>query len=319
MAPADSPLSSAAHLFAGPAFVASVLNWGLFGMLCLQIYSFSISFPNERRWIKLFVYTLLVLELSQTVFSTIWAWDVLVGGWGDPTALQHISWSSITIPVTEGLVSIIVQTFFAWRIFMLRRKSWVFGCVGVLIILVAFMQGLSAIVNGIRFAFSLSVTALEGYRIGVSIWLSGSLVCDFLIAASMVTILLQAKVNSAFRQTDTLITKLIVHTVETGVITVVTAIVDLSLYLKFPNNYLHIVPALILGKMYSNIALANLNGRTRHRAWGDQTSGNAAQLREIESRHFSMPRVDKTIVTIQTSITEERDGDSMKDSPKSEV
>ncbi len=54
--------------------------------------------------------------------------------------------------------------------------------------------------------------------------------------------LLQAKSNSAFRQTDTLITKLIVHTVETGVITVVTATIDLSLYLKFPNNYLHIVP-----------------------------------------------------------------------------
>ena len=174
----------------------------------------------------------------------------------------------------------------------------------------------------------------------------------FLLVAHWMLItrqLLQAKRNSAFKQTDTLITKLIVHTVETGVITVVTATIDLSLYLKYPNNYLHIVPyvssrdsmALSLTRIhtfqgtysrknvsrsafylmaalfisdcdrYSNIALANLNGRTRHRAWGDHTSGNAAQLREIDSRHFSMPRVDKTIVNIQTSITEERDEDSV--------
>ena len=52
--------------------------------------------------------------------------------------------------------------------------------------------------------------------------------------------LLQANSNSAFRQTDTLITKPIVHTVETGVITVVTATIDLSLYLRYPNSYLHI-------------------------------------------------------------------------------
>jgi len=312
-------LGTIAHLFAGPAFIASMLNWGLFGVLCLQIYSFSISFPNERHGIRAFVFTILVIELCQTVFSTIWAWDVLVKGWGDPASLQHISWSSITIPVTEGLVSITVQTFFAWRIYVLRRNGWAFQLAAALIVIVALMQGLSAVVNGIRFGFSLSVGALKGYKIGVSIWLAGSLACDFLIAASMVTILLQAKSNSAFKKTETLITKLIVHTVETGVVTVVTATVDLSLYLKYPNNFLHIVPALILGKLYSNIALANLNGRTRHRAWGDQTVASATQLREMETHHYTIPRVDKTIVTIQTSITEERDTDSYKSPSSPEV
>ncbi|KAM6496593.1 hypothetical protein JOM56_007066 [Amanita muscaria] len=170
-----SAAGTIAPLFAGPAFVASILNWGLLGVLCLQIYAFSTSFPNERLGIRIFVYTLLVLELCQTIFSTIWAWDVLVGGWGDPQAIAHISWSAITIPVTEGIVSIIVQTFFAWRIFVLRRRNWLFGGVAVLIVLIAFMQGLSAVVNGIRFALSLSVPELNGYRIGVSVCVA---LCD---------------------------------------------------------------------------------------------------------------------------------------------
>ena len=54
--------------------------------------------------------------------------------------------------------------------------------------------------------------------------------------------LLQHKSSSPFKKTETLITKLIVHTVETGIVTVITATVDLALYLSFPNMFLHIVP-----------------------------------------------------------------------------
>jgi len=296
--------------FTGPAFIGSILNWGLLGTLCLQIYSFSISFPRERFGIKCFVYSLLFLELIQTVLSTHWAWSVLVSGWGLVSAVETLNWSSITIPISAGIVSIIVQSFFAWRVFMLRRRSWVFTFAAVLIVMVALMQGLSAIVNGIRFYFYASVLDVKGFSAGVVVWLAGSLACDFLIAASMVTILLQAKSNSPFKKTETLITKLIVHTVETGVVTVITAIVDLALYLKYPDYFLHIVPAVILGKLYSNIALANLNGRTRHRVWGDQsaltTSFVGAESHHLSQRVDADPRT-KTIVQISTSITEERD------------
>ncbi|KAF8704394.1 hypothetical protein AX14_014031 [Amanita brunnescens Koide BX004] len=296
--------------YTGPAFIGSILNWGLLGTLMLQIYSFSISFPNERLGIKCFVYLLLFLELIQTVLSTHWAWYILVSGWGIPSTVEALNWSAITIPIMAGLVSIIVQSFFAWRVFMLRRRSWIFTCSAILILLVALMQGLSAIVNGVRFYFYQSITDVRGFSTGVIIWLSGSLASDFLIAASMVTILLQHKSNSPFKKTETLITKLIVHTVETGVVTVITATIDLALYLSFPNTFLHIVPAVILGKLYSNIALANLNGRTRHRVWGDHSALTTSFVGG-ETHHLSQ-RVDadgrtKTIVQISTSITEERD------------
>ncbi len=61
---------------------------------------------------------------------------------------------------------------------------------------------------------------------------------------------------------------------------------------------------------YSNIALANLNGRTRHRVWGDQsaltTSFVGAESHHLSHRVDADPRT-KTIVQISTSVTEERD------------
>jgi hypothetical protein len=56
--------------------------------------------------------------------------------------------------------------------------------------------------------------------------------------------------------------------------------------------------------------LANLNGRTRHRVWGDQsaltTSFVGAESHHLSHRVDTDPRT-KTIVQISTSVTEERD------------
>jgi len=137
-------------------------------------------------------------------------------------------------------------------------------CISTVIVLVALMQSLSAIIVAIRFAIaSADVAVIPDFTAGVEVWLIGSFVCDILIAGTMITIFTLARRESQRPQTETLLTILIVNTVETGAITVVTAGVDLTLFLLFQENFLHQVPAFILGKLYSNVVLAILNSRQR--------------------------------------------------------
>ena len=49
------------------------------------------------------VYTLLVLDLLQTAFTTNYVHGVLVAGWGNPAPLVEFSWSGTTIPIMTGL------------------------------------------------------------------------------------------------------------------------------------------------------------------------------------------------------------------------
>ena len=54
--------------------------------------------------------------------------------------------------------------------------------------------------------------------------------------------LIQARLLSSFRATETMITKLIIIAVETGTVTAVAATIDVVLFLKMKDNFVHEVP-----------------------------------------------------------------------------
>ncbi|KAJ7610621.1 hypothetical protein DFH06DRAFT_1374281 [Mycena polygramma] len=239
------------QLLAGPIFFGTQFSWGLLGLLSLQVYFFYIFFPKESFGTKALVYTLFSLDLIQTGFATHFAYEVLVGRWGDPAVFVSFPWTSCTIAVMAGLVSAIVQIFFAWRINTLKGNVLLVRIISYFIVLAALMQSLSAIVNGIRFQLQPASGAgtQQQLEIGVKIWLIGSFVCDILIAATMITILSQIRASTPWKATDSLITKLIYHTIETGAITAITAGIELGLFLAYPSTTLDIAPAFLLGKL----------------------------------------------------------------------
>jgi len=107
----------------------------------------------------------------------------------------------------------------------------------------------------------------------VKIWLTGSAVCDVVISLTMIIILSNYRKKSPWKKTDTIIQKLIYHTIETGAVSAVVAVVDVVLFTVDPNNFLHIAPAFMLGKVYSNVMLATLNSRARGATTSSAGSG----------------------------------------------
>lgn len=71
-----------------------------------------------------------------------------------------------------------------------------------------------------------------------------------------------ARASTGFSQTDSVITKLIRMTVETGMLTTTAAITELILFLVYQHNNLHMIPALALAKLYTNTLLATFNSRS---------------------------------------------------------
>jgi ATP-dependent helicase YprA (DUF1998 family) len=63
----------------------------------------------------------------------------------------------------------------------------------------------------------------------------------------------RARSNSPFKKTETVVTKLIVHTVQTAAVTAVASLVWLILYTTMPNNFVSIAAAYMIAKLYSSI------------------------------------------------------------------
>ncbi|KAJ7173928.1 hypothetical protein C8R43DRAFT_976576 [Mycena crocata] len=244
-----------------PMLAGTQANWALLGTLTLQVYKFHICFPKEKAWIKALVYTLFVLELVQTGITSHFAYSILVTGWGDPTIFVKLPWSSLATPIFTGITSAAVQIFFARRIWILKAQSVVYRIVAAVIVLLALMQSLAGIISDARFAVTTAVAELQNLIIGVKVWLIGAAACDILITVTMVIILAEYRKKTPWKKTDTVITKLIAHVVETGAVTSIVALFDVILFIRFPSNNLHQTPAFMLGKLYSNVLLVTLNAR----------------------------------------------------------
>ncbi|KAF8592159.1 hypothetical protein K439DRAFT_389447 [Ramaria rubella] len=246
------------NVIIGPILLGSLLNWCFFGVLGVQTYLYFQWYPKDRNVVKSLVVILLVLDTSQTVVSTINAWTMLISGWGNVEVLFAPPWSLCMAVILSGLISAIVQIFFARRVWILSKSI----PVSLFIVAVSLTQCVSAITGSIQVwvPHNSSSTLLATFK-AFAIWLSCSLACDLMIAVSLVYYLIQTN-SKTLRSADALITRLINNSIQSGSITAVCAGVDLFLFLKFRNNNLHDVPFLMLGKLYSNTLLANLNARS---------------------------------------------------------
>ncbi|KAI0314887.1 hypothetical protein OF83DRAFT_404825 [Amylostereum chailletii] len=221
-----------------PQLLGFLWNWALFGVLTAQVYYYSIHFKADRRGLKLLVYGLYIWEVVQTALIGRDAFAIFGRGWGDLSVLVSAETLWFNSPFMSGTISITVQSFFAWRIYVLR------------IIVKITLSGSDA---GLQ-AKTYPVT---------TVWLVCSAACDLIICICMIVWYMRTRVHVTFRATDDIITQVIRLSVATGMLTAAVATVDTVMFLVFQNNNYHMCPAIILGKLYSNSLLALLNQRYR--------------------------------------------------------
>ncbi|KAK7014363.1 hypothetical protein R3P38DRAFT_3401062 [Favolaschia claudopus] len=247
-------------LLTGPLFIGSLFNWTLLGTLVIQTYVYYSSGFKDTKWIKAIIISVLCLDIVQTVFATHAVWQILILGWGNPLTFVELPWTSYTFPVMSGTVAALVQFFFSWRIWVLGRNTVAY-VVAIAIDLIAVMQMVAGLAGGIQTAF-IPIEKVGELKPQFTIWLAGSFGADVLIVVFMLWILHQNKGGIA--ATNGLIDQLTVRVVHSGAITALAAGVELVLFIRMPSTFVHDTPALFLGKLYSNVLLANLNTRRRN-------------------------------------------------------
>jgi len=264
----------------GPIFVGNAINWFLFGALVLQVYIYS----TERRrikdpyFIRLLVYGTFALDIVQTVVATADAWTFMIAEWGQPEAVAvNYPVLASLIPVLGGAVAFLVQVFYAWRIWSFAHNI-VFRCLSCIISMLALLQFIGSFVGSVLSATDHTIKGLERIRASIDIWLAGSFVTDILITGCMIWLLLHAQKRTVWSQTSSILNKLIVNTIQTGLITSLVAGVDLFLWVHYKNDNYELGAAFILGKLYSNSFISSLNSRffrSENRQIGTSSAGGS--------------------------------------------
>jgi hypothetical protein len=135
---------------------------------------------------------------------------------------------------------------------------------------------LAYVAQALRFETFKQLGALKGLSITVN---ALAAVGDVLIAAVLCIVLHRSR--TGFHRSDTMINKLIVFAVNTGLLTSICAVASLISIVVAGNTFLYICFYFSLGRLYSNSLLATLNARNMIRAAADNTENLSLSMQSL--------------------------------------
>ncbi|KAF8448699.1 hypothetical protein L210DRAFT_3388050, partial [Boletus edulis BED1] len=244
-----------------PILIGLLINCILYGVSRIS-YSFWMNQNgSDNWWMKMFVFYLLVCETLNTTFD--------VGVIYEPFILNYVSLKECNVSVlnsydhSQVMISLPVQLFIAWRV-KVMSKSNVLPAIISFFAIASFAGGIALTVGVILIDFQYALFSKNDGA--VITWLTASAVADIIITASLVRSLLRKR--TGFAVTDDIINRIIRLTVQTGLLTAVTATLDITLFLvtgvwslSLLSSFRNFIPDLALSKLYSNTILSSLNAR----------------------------------------------------------
>ncbi|KAF8157242.1 hypothetical protein B0H34DRAFT_712896 [Crassisporium funariophilum] len=244
---------------AGPLLIGCLLNWGLFGVLTMQVYVYYLACPDDPLRNKIVIYSVYLLEVVQTTVISQAAFHNFAAGFGDMGKLNEFGLLWFGVPILSGIVAFIAQSVYAYRVSVLSKANFI----PIVIMLLACLQLAGAIATGIdtKEAFYVSNFLDRKAFITMGIWNGGSALCDVIIAICMTYYL--TRLDSGIKKTQTLLRKLIRLIIETGTLTAALAIFNLIVAVLPDHPTYYMSSSGALGKMYSNSMLVVFNSRIR--------------------------------------------------------
>ncbi|KAH6906854.1 hypothetical protein BKA70DRAFT_1287162 [Coprinopsis sp. MPI-PUGE-AT-0042] len=248
-----------AELVHGYIFTGFFFNALLLGIIIVQVYIYYRTYRRDAVWIKVFVGYLFVTDIVNTAFCYAFLHRALISGFGDLEQLATTDWVFAVEPATTAIIGTSVQLFFAWRTRILtQRWNYISMVIVALITLTALTSGVAGIMTAWKVSGHARFSGFQKFRPTVCTWLSATAVCDALITMVLVTALQKQK--TGFKRTDLVIDRVIRLTVQTGLLTMVVAILDLAFYLTLTSG-VHLLFNYPLSKIYTTSLLSTLTAR----------------------------------------------------------
>ncbi|KAK7018339.1 hypothetical protein R3P38DRAFT_2982281 [Favolaschia claudopus] len=237
-----------------PLFFGVILNALLFGVFIVQVHSYFRVYKNDHAYIRYLIYYLIVMEIINTICDVATIYEPLI-------KLHNVNTNKSPTfiaadPIVTTLISTPVQLFLAWRIRQVTKSNWLAGVVALL----AFTSLAGGVAATMAVASHSTFAEFRFAELPLTLWLTSTAFADLFITAFLVNFLWVNK--TGFKtQTDSVADKIIFLTVQTGMVTSVAAIADVTLFLLDPKTTFFFIWDFCLSKMYSICLISTLNAR----------------------------------------------------------
>ncbi|KAJ8091020.1 hypothetical protein PM082_024627 [Marasmius tenuissimus] len=223
------------HGTIGAEFWGVMLATALWGVTCMQTWWYYDNYPNDHRTLKVLVAATWISDTVHEALILHIVYEAGISNFGDVESLDRIPPFLYLEVLFNALTGLFVQLFLTFRIWTLRKNFWLV-CVLVVSIVAGFVVSLLYMIFGLhrRLFDTTSINEVKGLSMSINILAA---VSDLLITASMCMILNMAR--TGFSWSDHIINRLILFSMNTGLLTSIVACMSLVTILALPNTLVY--------------------------------------------------------------------------------
>ncbi|KAG1874698.1 hypothetical protein DFJ58DRAFT_758309 [Suillus subalutaceus] len=240
----------------GPGVIGYIFTLWMSGLTVGQLTFYLKAFVNDHRCIKMVVIFVFVLDMFHTWCISALLWQLVINCRHNTSPQCVIlPWEMLTGIFLNSMISVIVQCFYAYRVWIISDKNWKLTGSVLVIALGQYGIGIATIVTT---AQSRSAAAFFTSPLEVP-YAAASVICDVMISGSFLFYLRPGR--AGVKRPSNHMQHLIVVSLQMGVFTSLVAIVWLLLYCIEGARYWIGFPSVILCKSNVNSMFTVLNAR----------------------------------------------------------
>ncbi|KAG2360641.1 hypothetical protein BDR07DRAFT_1411934 [Suillus spraguei] len=288
----------------GALLIGFAISATAFGMLSMQVFVYYRRFLQDKAAYKTLVALIWFISFVDQTFIGHAVYFYTITNYLNPIQLTtgKPQWTLILQTTLGAVVGAIVKTCFTLRVWRFScRNRWLAG----FLFLMVFAQLGTATTFAVKCFELPSFAHIIDLRSLGSVSLSIGVVTDMSIAVALCFYL--QKIRSSCSTADSVINKLIIYAVNTGILTSTVSLSTLILFNIMPTNFVFMCMYFVLSELYGISFLATLNTRTIIRDRGTDLEGGRTASPSLNIFTGSMqPSVQKPIQLPMPTIHEEK-------------
>jgi hypothetical protein len=240
----------------GAMLLGVIISAVLHGVCLLQAFIYFTRYKQDSLFVKTLVTITVVFDSVHMVLITHTVYYYLIKNFHDPQTLELLTWSVLVEALFTGVNGAIVQTFYTYRVWCLNSKGYFLTSIILFLIMATAGSGTAWVILSLQLRTYRQLLHITPLTITIN---ALSTCADVLIATSLVILLNKAR--TGISRSDTLINRLIIFVVNTGVLTSCCAVASLISLILSPDSLIYAAFYFCIGRFYTNSFLATLNAR----------------------------------------------------------
>ncbi|KAJ7445545.1 hypothetical protein B0H11DRAFT_2249436 [Mycena galericulata] len=240
----------------GSMLLGVILSAVLYGISVLQCLFYFTRYDRDPQLLKALVAATVFLDSLHLAFVMHTVYHYLITNYYNNHALEvMVSVSLEAVPT--GVTAALVQSFYAYRVWRMSHHNVLLTGLILILVMATAACGTAWVVLALEAQTYERLLRISPLTISINALSTG---VDVIITTTLCTMLYQTRPMSL--ATETMINRLILFTINTGLLTSLCAVASLISLIVSPKTLIYASFYFCIGRLYSNALLASLNARS---------------------------------------------------------